>query len=196
MRLLHDVETTSSTPLTYDSQGTCVEHHGVQAEHQLPKAGDRDAEIWRRLRETPDRGQISVLLIGMVSVALLLVLGVVGATSVQLSRIHLLDAADAAALAAADAVDEEAVYGRGLGDGVPLTAEGVVAAAAEHLARQPVPPRVGGWQLAPGTGTPDSRTAVVRVQGEARIPLVSGILRPLGGGVVITVESRARSDLE
>lgn len=142
-----------------------------------------------------EAGQISILLIGMLSLALLLVLGVVGATSVQLSRIHLLDAADAAALAAADTVDEGTVYAVGLGDGIPLTADGVREAAREHLARQPVPDRLASWGIAAGTGTPDARTAVVRVQGEARIPVVSAVLRSLGGGISITVESRARSDL-
>lgn len=144
----------------------------------------------------PESGQISILLIGMLSITLVLVLGVVGATSVQLSRIHLLDAADAAALAAADTVDEDSIYGHGLGEGVPLTSEGVTAAAAEHLARQPVPDRLLGWQVAPGTGTPDARTAVVRLQGEAKIPVVSGILSSFGGSVTITVESRARSELD
>lgn len=143
-----------------------------------------------------DSGQISILLIGMVSIALLLILGVVGATSVQLSRIHLLDAADAAALAAADTVDEDRLYDEGLGEGIPLTSEGVRAAASEQLARQPIPDRIAGWGVVAGTGTPDARTAVVRVQGQAVIPVVSGVLRSFGGGVSITVESRARSDLD
>lgn len=149
-----------------------------------------------RLCQEQDSGQISILVIGMVSIALLLILGVVGATSVQLSRIHLLDAADAAALAAADTVDEEAIYDRGLGEGVPLTTEGVVSAASQQLSLQERPDRVLSWQIADGTGTPDARTAVVRLQGEARIPVVSGILRSLGGSVTITVESRARSELD
>lgn len=150
----------------------------------------------RAAQEHGETGQISVLLIGMVSIALVLVLGVIGVTSVQLSRIQLLDAADAAALAAADSVDEDTVYAEGLGEGLPLTSEGVGEAAREHLARQPVPDRVFGWQVAAGTGTPDARTAVVRLQGEAEIPVISGLLRTLGGSVSITVESSARSDLE
>ena len=143
-----------------------------------------------------DSGQISVLLIGLVSIALLLILGVVGATSVQLSRIHLLDAADAAALAAADTVDTDTLYEHGLGEGVPLTSSGVTAAAGEHLARQPLPSRLDSWTIAPGTGTPDSRTAVVRISGEARVPVISSILSSLGRSVSITVESRARSELD
>lgn len=156
----------------------------------------RIARIRAELEQAKDSGQISVLLIGMAAIALLLVLGVAGATSVQLSRIHLLDAADAAALAAADAVDEEALYDAGLGEGVPLTTQGVIGAAQQHLAQQEVPDRLLGWEIAEGTGTPDARTAVVRLRGEAEIPLISGILRSLGGSVSITVESRARSELD
>lgn len=144
----------------------------------------------------PESGAVSVLVIGMVAIALVLVLGVVGATSVQLSRIRLLDAADAAALDAADAIDEDSVYREGLGEGVPLTDAGVLDAAGSHLAGRGLPPRITGWSLGPGSGSPDGRTAVVVLQGRASIPLISRILDPFGGGVTITVESRARSDLE
>ena len=143
-----------------------------------------------------EEGQISVLLVGLLAVALVLILGVVGATSVQLSRIQLLDAADAAALAASDTVDEDTLYGTGLGEGVPLTSTGVRSAAAEHLAAQPLPDRVSSWWITEGTGSPDARTAVVRIQGDAQIPVVSGILSALGGHVRVTVESRARSELD
>ncbi|HLS39625.1 MAG TPA: pilus assembly protein TadG-related protein [Ornithinicoccus sp.] len=143
-----------------------------------------------------ERGQASVLFAGMVAVVLMLVLGVVSVTSVQLSRIHLLDAADAAALDAADAIDDELLYGQGLGEGVPLTDASVLEAAETHLRSRERPARLGSWWVAAGTGSPDGRTAVVRLQGVAEIPLISPVLAHLGGGVTITVESRARSDLE
>ncbi len=151
---------------------------------------------WRALRSEPDRGQISILIISMFLMATLLVLGGVGATAVQLSRIHLMDAADAAALDAADALDEDSVYALGLGEGVPLTDRLVQDAAAAHLAGRTLPDGVSSWSLANETGTPDGRTAVVRLQGQARIPVFSSLLSAFGGGVTITVESRARSDLE
>jgi hypothetical protein len=143
-----------------------------------------------------ERGQASVLFAGMIAVVLMLVLGVVSVTSVQLSRIHLLDAADAAALDAADAIDDELLYGQGLGEGVPLTDASVLDAVEAHLLARERPARLSSWWIATGTGTPDGRTAVVRLQGRAEIPLVSPVLEHLGGGVTITVESRARSDLE
>ncbi|MGB3763775.1 MAG: hypothetical protein WA966_11175, partial [Ornithinimicrobium sp.] len=134
--------------------------------------------------------------IGMMAIALLLIVGVIGATSLQLSRIQLLDAADAAALDAADAVSQESVYSRGVDDGVPLTSEGVAAAAVEHLATRQRPTRITSWAIADGTGTPDGRTAVVRVQGQAAVPVISQAIEVFGGSFTITVESRARSDLD
>jgi hypothetical protein len=149
-----------------------------------------------RTRSAGEDGQISVLLIGMVAIGLTLVMGVVGVTSVQLSRIQLMDAADAAALAAADAVAEDVLYRDGLGAGVPLTDADVQAAASRHLAARSRPPRVTSWSLTGDTGTPDGRTAVVQLTGQARIPVVSAAIEHLGGGVTITVRSTARSDLE
>lgn len=144
----------------------------------------------------PDAGQISVLLIGMVAIALTIILGVVGVTSVQLSRIHLLDAADAAALDASDALVQERAYDEGIGVGVPLTDASVQEAAGAYLAARPMPGRVAAWSLGPGTGSPDGRTAVVVLTGQAQIPVVSPVLSAFGGGVSITVTSSARSDLQ
>ncbi len=144
----------------------------------------------------PEAGQVSVLLIGMVAIALTLVMGIVGVTSVQLSRIQLLDAADAAALDAADAVAEDVVYREGVGQGVPLTDARVVEAAAEHLASRELPGRVTSWSLTGETGTPDGRTAVVQLSGVVHLPVVSAAVDHLGGGLTVTVRSSARSDLE
>ena len=134
--------------------------------------GSTRAAVLRRcppaLRGT-DTGQISVLLVGLVAVALSIVLGVLGATSVQLGRIHLLDAADAAALDASDALAEQRAYAEGLGPGVPVTDATVAQAATEHLAARALPGRLSGWAVS-SAGTPDGRTAVVTLTGTARIP--------------------------
>lgn len=141
-------------------------------------------------------GQISVLLAGMVAVALTLILGVVGVTAVQLSRIQLLDAADAAALDASDEIAEEIAYREGVGEGIPLTDQDVAAAAADHLATRELPSRVTGWAVVGDTGTPDGRTAMVVLQGQVRIPMLSAALEQFGGGVSVTVRSAARSDVD
>lgn len=93
--------------------------------------------IDRRLTDDrPDRGRIIVLCAGLFALLGLLIMGGIDVTSAQLARIHLLDAADAAALDAADAVDNGAVYGGGVGQSVPLSNASVRADAAAQLRAQ------------------------------------------------------------
>jgi len=136
---------------------------------------------------------VSLLVLGFSVVAILLVVGTVAVTSVQLSRMRLLDAADGAALDAADSLDVGA-YHQGLGGAVALSDATVRRTAVDYLA-SPRPGSLLGWEVVGGTGSPDGKTAVVRISGEARVPLVGGLLESIGGSVTITVESRARADL-
>lgn len=149
---------------------------------------------FRRPTTSPEGGQISVLILGCAVVVILLIVGTVAVTSVELSRMRLLDAADGAALDAADALDAVAYRG-GLGDAVALSDASVQHAAQGFLSVQPRAASIRTWSLAPGTGSPDGETAVVRLTGEAEVPLVGGLLKALGGSVTITVESRARAVL-
>jgi uncharacterized membrane protein len=155
---------------------------------------------WRTavLASCPDRerGQISILILGFTTVALMLVVGGVDVTAVQLARARLLDAADGAALDAADSLDEPGAYGRGFDDAVRLTDATVRQAASGYLAAQPKPTGVSSWGLVSGTGAPDGQTAVVRLQGEATIPVLASVVEAFGGSVTITVESRARAGLQ
>lgn len=138
---------------------------------------------------------MSVLVLGFAVVVILVVVGTVAVTSVQLSRARLLDVADGAALDAADSLDRDA-YTDGLDRSVALGDAGVRSTAVAYLAGRPRPDSLLDWQVSPGTGSPDGETAVVRVTGRARVPLVGGLLESLGGSVSITVESRARADLD
>jgi hypothetical protein len=133
--------------------------------------------------------------LGFTLVAAMLIVGTVAVTSVQLSRMRLLDAADGAALDAADSLDASA-YQRGVGQAVPVSDDTVRATAESYLAQRPLPVGMLAWQVAPGTGSPDGQSAVVRLVGEADLPMVGGVLRGLGGSVTLTVQSRARSDLQ
>ena len=142
-----------------------------------------------------EAGQVTLLILGFSVVAILLVIGTVAVTSVQLSRMRLLDAADGAALDAADSLDLGAYQG-GLGEAVAVNDATVRGTAVHYLAERPRPESLLAWQVAPGTGSPDGQTAVVRVSGQADLPLVGGLLDTLGGSVTITVESRARANLE
>ncbi|GAA2742742.1 hypothetical protein GCM10009868_13880 [Terrabacter aerolatus] len=142
-----------------------------------------------------DEGQIGVLALGLFVLVTLLVLGAVDVTAAQLARMRLLDAADSAALDAADALDERAAYERGVLEQLALTDESVAAAAEAHLSRTPMPPGITSWSVVPDTGTRDGATAVVTVRGTATLPMSGWVLESLGGSVTITVTSRARAPL-
>ena len=141
-----------------------------------------------------ERGSISVFVLGLTVIAIVLIAGGVTVTSAHLSRMALLDAADGAALAAADALADDA-YTRGVGEAVPLSDTSVRAEAARYLTETRRPARMTSWELGAGTGTPDGETAVVVLVGDAELPLVGGALRRLGSGITITVTSRARADV-
>ena len=82
-----------------------------------------------------DEGQILLLALGYVVVALLLVTALVSASAVHLERKRLVQLADTAALDAADALEPGTFYaaGVGAGDGAPLSDASVRRAVAEHL---------------------------------------------------------------
>lgn len=141
-----------------------------------------------------DAGQVSVLILAMTLIAATLTVGGIAVTSAQLSRVRLLDAADAAALDAADELDTTA-YQQGLDNAVPISDATVQASAASYLANRPRPVGMIRWWVSAGTGSPDGQTALVRLSGEADLPLVGKVLSALGGSVTITVESRARAEL-
>lgn len=163
--------------------------------------GTRDrllATLDARLRAggRADRGRIVILCAGLFAILGLLIMGGVNVTSVQLARVHLLDAADAAALDAADAADDSAIYRGGVGRSVPLSNSSVISDARANLAFQELPAHVTGWAVSDGTGTPDGRTAIVRMTATVKPPLFGGALSALAGDVTITVQSQARSDVD
>ncbi len=143
-----------------------------------------------------DRGQVSILILGLLGVVLLLVIGGVDVTAAQIARARLLDASDSAALEAANALDEAAAYSGGIGDSVVVSNSTVERAVAENLGARPMPYGISAWQVARGTGTTDGRTAVVVLRGTAELPMTGGLLAALGRSVTITVESRARAPLQ
>lgn len=148
-----------------------------------------------RVHEQPERGQIGLLILGFTVIALMLIIGAVDVTAVQLARTRLLDAADGAALDASDALDSGSAYGNGLQVAVPITDGSVRQSAMEYLSLQPRPHGISSWVLADGTGSPDGQTSVIRLRGAVDVPIAASVLAAFGGSVNITVESRARSGL-
>jgi hypothetical protein len=145
-----------------------------------------------RVRE--EKGSISLLILALGVIAMLLVAGTVAVTSAHLARMRLLDVADGAALSAANALDDSA-YQQGVGESVPLSNTSVRERAVAYVGSRPRPGSILSWRLLPETGTPDGRTAVVALTGEAQLPMSGPALRDLGVSVTISVRSEARSDL-
>ena len=140
-------------------------------------------------------GQISLLILGFTVIALMLIIGAVDVTAVQLARARLFDAADSAALDASDALENGTAYSGGLRSAVAISNDSVNQSAARYLALQPRPHGISSWTLVSGTGSPDGQTAVIRLSGTADIPIAAKVMAVFGGSVDITVESRARSEL-
>jgi hypothetical protein len=161
--------------------------------HRIRRAWPR-SRAPRLDRLHPEGGQVSVLILAMTLIAATLVVGGIAVTSALLSRMRLLDAADGAALDSADSLDTTA-YEHGLDHAVPVTNATVRATAEQYLASRPLPVGMVRWWVAPGTGTSDGQSAVVRLTGEADLPLIGGALSAIGWSVTITVESHARADL-
>ncbi len=141
-----------------------------------------------------EAGSVTPFILGLGVIAMLLIAGTIAVTSAHLSRMRLLDVADGAALSAANALDDTA-YRRGVGDSVPLSNASVRERAGAYVNSRPRPGSILAWGLMPGTGTPDGRTAVVALRGEAELPMVGPALRELGVSVTISVRSEARADV-
>lgn len=144
--------------------------------------------------EDPDReaGQITVMVLGFVALALLVTTVVIGISSVYLEHKRLLSLADGAALAAADSYALGEVQASGGPPSASLNAARVRNVAADFVARNPGSVRFDGLSVAPQTGTPDGATAVVVLTAVVRPP-VANFLVP--GGIPIEASSTARSRL-
>ena len=87
-------------------------------------------------RDLEDDGTVLLLIIGLVTIAALLVAVVTDVSALYLERRELVAAVDGAALAGAQAVDEESVYRDGLpaSGPVPLNVAAAEQAARDYLA--------------------------------------------------------------
>ncbi len=88
------------------------------------------AQRWEGLRGR-DEGQIGLLVLGMTIIAILLILTTAAITAVSLARMRLLDAADSAALVAANAFEDATYATTGVGSAVPVSDASVQRAAAD-----------------------------------------------------------------
>lgn len=149
-----------------------------------------------RLEDSPDSsedGQVGVLIIGYVLLALLVITAIAGASSVYLGHKKLLSAADGAALAAADTFSLSQVQGTGGNTPAAVLEGGMVTAEVQrYLSESGAGERMNSLQIAPETGTPDGRTAQVVLTAVVHPPIVNFLVPD---GIRITAQSDARARL-
>lgn len=154
-----------------------------------PRRGRRG----RRLKGTDD-GQLTLLVIGFVLITALLVTVVVNASRVFLVHRSLSAAADGAALAAADALNEASFYTDPSPEDLPLSSAAASDAVAAYVATSSLPARFDGF--AAGTSVaPDGVTVTVTCAAVVRLPFLNATSDSYAGGVPISVTASARSPL-
>ena len=139
-----------------------------------------------------DSGQILPLLVGFVVFAFLLVLVTVDITALHLQRQELHALTDAAALDAADALEEELFYENGAQRRpVPLSSVSVQSSVRSYLREKPGPAVELSVRVGRPTGALDGATAQVTFTGRARVPLIGLVVRRWARGVPLEATSRA-----
>lgn len=152
----------------------------------------RSAAQGSRADDAADSGQVMLLALAYVLVALLLVTVVVSATAVHLARKELLALADLAALEAADVMDADHYYTT---DDPTLTVTQADAeeAVRAYLADAPRRDRFTNLEVVAVT-TDDTRTVHVTLRAVADVPLLTAVTQVWSDGVVLEVTARARAD--
>ncbi|MGK3649351.1 pilus assembly protein TadG-related protein [Pseudarthrobacter enclensis] len=141
---------------------------------------------------TDENGQLTVMIIGYVTLALLVATVMIGISSVYLEHKRLLSLADGASLAAADSYTLGEVASQGGSPSAVLNPARVRAVAADFVSRSPASARFQGLAVTGATGTPDGSTAVVVLTAEVHPPVVNFLVP---GGIAIEATSTARSRL-
>jgi Flp pilus assembly protein TadG len=143
----------------------------------------------RRRRPEGDDGTILLLVLGFTALLLLLVAIVVDVSAVILAKRGAASAADGAAIAAAQQLDQDAVYANGLGEAIPLSPDDVQQVVAVYAARAAEGQK--GLELAADLDAPQT-TATVTARRDIRLPF-SGWLGI--GSVTVTAVAHARAPL-
>jgi len=138
-----------------------------------------------------DDGQITVLILGYVVLALLLATVVMAASSVYLEHKKLLSLADGAALAAADSYLVGDLEGGSI-PAVSLMDDRVLAAAGSYLGKSNAFAGHERLEVGEGTGSEPGGTAVVVLRSVAHPPVISFLVPD---GIVVEARATARSRL-
>jgi len=137
-----------------------------------------------------DDGSVMLLTIGLVSLAALLIVVVIDVSALFLGRRDALAAADGAALAAAQAVDESALYRQGVSDTLPLDPQRVRQRVDAYLRDVARSSHLRDLQWRVSTDGTVVRVAIV---GQLQLPVVNGITAGTGGRVTVTASAAAQT---
>ena len=143
-------------------------------------------------RANNEDGQMTVMILGYVTLALLVASVVIGISSVYLEHKRLLSLADGASLAAADSYTLGDVDTQGGSPSATLNPARVRNVAADFVSRSPAAQRFSGLAVAGSTGSPDGSTAVVVLTAAVHPPVVYFLVPD---GIRIEATSTARSRL-
>ncbi|MFN3923945.1 MAG: pilus assembly protein TadG-related protein [Pseudarthrobacter sp.] len=143
-------------------------------------------------RTNNEDGQMMVMILGYVTLALLVTTVVIGISSVYLEHKRLLSLADGASLAAADSYTLGDVDTQGESPSATLSPARVRNVAADFVSRSPAAQRFSGLAVAGSTGSPDGYTAVVVLTAAVHPPVVNFLVPD---GIRIEATSTARSRL-
>ncbi|TQJ33033.1 pilus assembly protein TadG-related protein [Arthrobacter sp. SLBN-122] len=142
--------------------------------------------------EPDESGQVMVMILGYIVLALLVATVVIGISAVYLEHKRLLSLADGASLAAADSYTLGEVTSQGGSPSAVLSPARVRNVAADFIARSPASQRFSGLAVTGATGTPDGSTAVVVLTAAVHPPVVNFLVPD---GIRIEAASTARSRL-
>jgi uncharacterized membrane protein len=142
------------------------------------------------VRRRGDDGTITILVVGFTAILLLLIAVVVDVSAVVLARRGVASAADGAAVAAAQQLDQARVYATGLDTDIPLSADDVASVVEQYAAdaRDGQP----GLTLEPSLD-PAGTTATVVARREVSLPFVGWL--GVAKTVTVTAVARARAPL-
>jgi uncharacterized membrane protein len=153
------------------------------------------------LSRDDDRGQLTLLIIGLVAIAALLIVVAIDVSKVFLARRALSSAVDAAALAAAQAVDKAAVYrgDGGCGNLLPLDSAQAASYADAALTDDEDDLRQTFASLDAAQTDVQNGTVTVHVAGDVAVPFgkVLALLLPghADGRVHVDATAHAQSPL-
>jgi hypothetical protein len=145
-----------------------------------------------RQHQSSEDGQLIVLIIGYVLLALMVATVVAAASSVYIEHKKLLSLADGASVAAADSFTLGQLENAAGSPTAMLSGARVRSAAVDYLDRDGAFTRFSGLAVAPATGSPDGSTALVVLSAAVRPPLVNFLVPD---GIRIEASSTARSRL-